>query len=906
MVESVVYGGKDDAATGVTSGATQTGSYTLDPRPMRAMPPRVGRYEICEVLGTGAMGVVYRARDPRLDRVVAIKLVRHSSASSSSGIRLLREAQAMARLRHPNVVPIFDVGPVGGTVFLAMPLLDGGTLRSWLRDRPRSFDAILDRFVAAGRGLAAAHAAGLVHRDFKPDNVLLGTDGEVHVGDFGLARLADDEPAPEAGADMLAAEGLTQTGAVLGTPPYMAPEQLRGLPIDARADQFSFCVALWEALYNERPFPSPRPGTKQPQHARLAAIAIGPVRPPASAGCPAWIAAVLTRGLAADPDQRWPSMQALLDATAGHRAARRWPRWLAAGVLAVGLLSVAVAFARPAPTPAAPVSPAIPLVHDGDLKAAAISPDGTKLALVTGDSLVIQGTEIGAKERIVVEHGVDAPIAWSPDNRHLLVGTVSEFASVIQMELVNIADGMRRKLPATGFAAFLSGTEVAITSYRQRTVAILPLGERAASGATCQVSGQYRFLLDLAGLPDGTMVIETEALNSERHGLLILGRDCTVRARFEQESISGFAITDTETIVALVVHDKVDEILEISLQGEIVSRRQVSGVLGQVLGRRHGTDYVTTLAPKTELVRMHGQDGSSQQMISIDGNASFRLAPDGETVAWIERDSRDQNPGSLWLSTLQHMAQSQALLHNAWSAEWSPDGLSLAVLVDDGAGGPREAQRRSTTSLVIIDRSGRELRRMGIDHVYRVSAPVWLDDHRIAIRTDNRSTYRQIDLGTGDQRDILDSEHGATCLLTRSPHDGTLAMWRNGPPGAIDARTEHLWLQRPGHAARALHIEDAIRHFLAPSWLPSGELLVRAPDGAVSRVGLDTGELAPFAKLPPQQFSYRHDDHVIPLAGGDFLAVNHELGTNVAVVRPDDEPITLPPREPGGRRPAVP
>jgi hypothetical protein len=302
---------------------------------------------------------------------------------------------------------------------------------------------------------------------------------------------------------------------------------------------------------------------------------------------------------------------------------------------------------------------------------------------------------------------------------------------------------------------------------------------------------------------------------------------------------------------------------------------------------------------------MHGQDGSSQQMISIDGDASFRLAPDGETVAWIERDSRGQNPGSLWLSTLQNLALSQALLHNAWSAEWSPDGRSLAVLVDDGAGGAREAQHRSTTSLVIIDRSGRELTRMAIDHVYRASAPVWLDDHRIAIRTDNRSTYRQIDLGTGDQREMFDSEHGATCLLTRSPRNGTLAMWRNGPPGAIDARTEHLWLQRPGHAATTLHVDDAIRHFLAPSWSPSGELLVRAPDGAVSRVALDTGELAPVAKLPPQQFSFRYDDHVMPLAGGDFLAVNHELGTNVAVVGPDDEPVTLPAREPEGHRPAV-
>jgi protein kinase-like protein len=880
------------AVTSVGHGAadtTQTACDSVESRPSGTMPAQVGRYELCEQLGAGAMGVVYRARDPRLDRAIAIKLVRHGGATSAGSVRLLREAQAMARLHHPNVVPIFDVGPAGGAVFLAMPLLEGGTLRSWLGDRPRSVDAILDRFVAAGRGLAAAHGAGLVHRDFKPENVLLDIDGEVHVGDFGLARLAVDEPGPVEPADELAADELTRTGAVVGTPPYMAPEQLRGLPIDARADQFSFCVALWEAIHGERPFPSPKRGVEQPLLARLAAIASGPVIPPARSGRPAWIAELLARGLAADPDRRWPSMQALLDAIAAHRTARRWPRRLAMGAGALGLVSMIAAFARPVP---APVSlPAVPLVHDGGLRAAAISPDGSLLAVVTGDSLVIRGSEVGARERVVVEHGVDGPIAWAPDNRHLLVGTVSELASVIQTELVDIEAGVQGKLPATGFAAFLSDTEVVVTSYRQRSVAIVPLDARAGTGTTCAVPGAYRFLMDVAGRPDGTIVVETEALDSERHGLVILGRDCAERGRFEQESLAGFALSDRGTIVALVPHDDLDEILEISLQGEVVSRRRVSGVLGALLGRRHGTDYVTTLAPKTELVRVHARDGVSQQqqLYATDGNAAFRLAPDGETVAWVERDGRDQHPGLLWLSTLQHMTRSQVLLRNAWSADWSPDGRSLAVLVEDGAGGAKGA-RRSTTSLVILDRDGRERWRTRTDHLYRASAPVWLDSHRIAVRTDHRSTYREIDLATGDERELFDTEHGATCLLVRSPRDGTLAMWRNGPPGAIDARTDHLWLQRPGHAVGTLRVEDAIRNFLAPSWSPSGELLVRALDGAVSRVALDTGERVQIAQLPPQQLSYRYDDHVMALDGGDLLAVNHELGANVARIDPGSEP----------------
>lgn len=279
----------------------------------------------------------------------------------------------MARLRHPNVVPIFDVGQVDGAVFVAMPLLEGGTLKSWLCDGSPSLDAILDRFIAAGRGLAAAHAAGIVHRDFKPDNVLLGTDGEIHVADFGLARLANDELAPDVSADPLG-PGLTQTGAVLGTPPYMAPEQLRNQPIDARADQFSFCVALWEGIYGTRPFPDPSTDIDRPLRARFDAIAAGP--PPPRRDHTASIARLLVRGLAVDPDRRWPSMQALLEEITAHRGHRRWRRRLAAGLGTIGLAAAIVAFAWPSPSlPSDPLAPGAP--HG--VRAIAV-PDGQRWA----------------------------------------------------------------------------------------------------------------------------------------------------------------------------------------------------------------------------------------------------------------------------------------------------------------------------------------------------------------------------------------------------------------------------------------------------------------------------------------------------------------------------------------------
>src|SRR5258707_610263 len=215
------------------------------------------------------MGVVYAAYDPELDRKVAVKLLRAEADTKSNAraaqARLLREAQAMARLSHPNVISVHDVGALGTQVFIAMEFVEGKTLTRWLKEKPLTPREIVQTFLQAGKGLAAAHAAGLVHRDFKPDNVLIGNDGRIKVLDFGLARAVEDVvgDAPTLPPQVVASglstprqleARLTRSGAFLGTPAYMAPEQLLGKTIDARADQFSFCVALYEALYGERPF----------------------------------------------------------------------------------------------------------------------------------------------------------------------------------------------------------------------------------------------------------------------------------------------------------------------------------------------------------------------------------------------------------------------------------------------------------------------------------------------------------------------------------------------------------------------------------------------------------------------------------------------------------------------------
>jgi serine/threonine protein kinase len=276
----------------------------------------IARYRIRERIGEGGMGVVYAAEDPDLGRVVAIKLLR--SVPGSEGEvhqrRMLREAQALARVSHRNLVTVYDVGTHEGRVWIAMEYVVGETLDAWIAKGRRSWREIVDVFLGAGRGLAAVHAAGLVHRDFKPGNVLVGSQGTVQVLDFGLAAragepLPDDEGDKRARPDLDAlAATLTTTGGIMGTPAYMAPEQFLRLGADARADQFGFCVALYEALYGHRPW-------KGRDLGELMVAVVGGLtqRPPALPGMPDEIRTVLIRGLRAEPAQRYVDMNALLE-----------------------------------------------------------------------------------------------------------------------------------------------------------------------------------------------------------------------------------------------------------------------------------------------------------------------------------------------------------------------------------------------------------------------------------------------------------------------------------------------------------------------------------------------------------------------------------------------------------------
>src|SRR5580704_2181518 len=338
----------------------------------------IGRYVVLGLVGRGGMGEVYAAYDPELDRKVAVKLLRVKSGNGVSLTegrqRTLREAQAIARLSHPNVVVVYDVGTFEDKVFIAMEFVDGNTVTFWLEQKPRTWQEVLRVFIAAGHGLTAAHEKGLVHRDFKPDNVMVGRDGQVRVMDFGLARQMDKPGIKEhrargtppkakrgdievgtgtlplehgavpvdegtlvlnAGLADSGADGhssisglfdarLTRTGAMMGTPAYMAPEQFFGKETDSRTDQFSFCVSLYEALYRERPFP----GKKLTE--LTANVVQGTIRDaPAGTKVPFWVRRILLRGLRSAPSERFPSMAEMLAALGKDpRATRRkWAVW---------------------------------------------------------------------------------------------------------------------------------------------------------------------------------------------------------------------------------------------------------------------------------------------------------------------------------------------------------------------------------------------------------------------------------------------------------------------------------------------------------------------------------------------------------------------------------------------------
>jgi tRNA A-37 threonylcarbamoyl transferase component Bud32/tetratricopeptide (TPR) repeat protein len=348
-------GEREETLSASASGEGGAGAADAGDPDVLARGSAVGRYVVLARLGAGAMGVVYAAYDPELDRKVALKLLRPQEETADRArrqARMVREAKAIAKVSHPNVVAIHDVGVHEGQVFMAMEHLSGGTLADWLAEKRRPWREIVKTFIAVGQGLAGAHAEGLVHRDFKPDNVLIDKNGVPKVVDFGLVRLSasvtdvttsgafasDADERAEAVPAHAGPVPLTRTGALTGTPAYMAPEQFRLAAVDARTDQFAFCISLYEALYGERPFP----GTNI--IAIADSVTSGRIKDaPKDSQVPTWLRRALLRGLSVDPVRRYASLDEL-NALLANDPAKRTRRWAMGGAgLMVAVAAVGVA-----------------------------------------------------------------------------------------------------------------------------------------------------------------------------------------------------------------------------------------------------------------------------------------------------------------------------------------------------------------------------------------------------------------------------------------------------------------------------------------------------------------------------------------------------------------------------------
>jgi len=498
---------------------------------------RIGRYLVLDVVGHGAMGIVYAAYDPELDRRIAVKLVRVPPGETEEPrwqARLVTEGRALAAVSHPNVLPVYDVGSQGDSVFIAMELVDGGTLTQWMRARPRTTAEIIEVFAAAGQGLAAAHERELIHRDFKPDNVLIGADGRVRVSDFGLARFsarpitvsvssATPLPSQAHGAER------TATGSLLGTPVYMAPELLRGGQADARSDQFSFCVALYEALYGVRPFS----GTTLGELADAAREV--PTAKRTDRRVPARLRELVLTGLSAEPEDRHASVAALVEAL----TRRPFGRWTAPRVLLVGAVG-GVAIATAAQSTSRPCQDAVEQLADvwSDARRAevrdAILEHEVSFAAVTWDRAAA----------VLDRYASD----WVAMHNETCKATVLEHVQSAAVMDSRMGCLRRAKVGLAAVAELLAEGDVEVIRRTQRIVAGLPVLSRCADATALQAGVEPPLPRDAAA------VEQVEALLAQTRSAVEAGRLSVAELRLDEASavLEGVDYAPIQTELAIV------------------------------------------------------------------------------------------------------------------------------------------------------------------------------------------------------------------------------------------------------------------------------------------------------------------------------------------------------------------
>ncbi len=537
-------------------------------------PIRIGRFIVLDRIGGGGMGTVFRAYDPQLDRRVAVKLLRPEIARDDPNAqrRMQREAVALAKLSHPHVVTIHEVDTIDGQTFLAMEYVDGVDVAQWMLEHPvgssARFAEAMDLLQQAGRGLVAAHSAGLVHRDFKPSNVLVGKDGRVRVADFGLVRAAGwcDDAGDSISGGSPDDSRVTQAGVMLGTVRYMAPEQQRGDDVDARSDQYSFCVTAWELLLGTSPWASGADTISVPD------------------GAPRWIVALLQRGLHVDPAHRHPDMQRLLDAL---RRDPRKRRWIAVGsfVAAVAAGAVVTTIAHRRAT----------LCDDGPAALAQVWNDERRTAL----------------ERHFAELGVDgADEAWTRSAARF-DGLAHEWSATRDA----VCDGGRRRgeIPAAEMEATFGCLDVRLAELDAALVVLESSGVEIAAGAVALAYGVGSPARCADGRTHDAMRLPTDA--DRAHEVLALLRQLTeIRLIGEASDWDG----------ALERLDAIDPQIEATDHFPLWSRAAMVRIDAlERLGRAHEANDLVELAYWRALE--NGEDAMASALAAISATIMLRL-----------------------------------------------------------------------------------------------------------------------------------------------------------------------------------------------------------------------------------------------------------------------------------------
>lgn len=646
------------------------------PPPAFAIPPpgalspgtRIGRYLVLGPLGRGAMGVVYAAYDPELDRKVAIKLIAPSLLDSGRleefKVRLSREAQAMARLTHPNVIAVHDAGTFGDQVFVTMDLLAGATtLRDWASAAPRTWREVRALYLEAGKGLVAAHRAGLIHRDFKPDNVLVGADGRVCVTDLGLARPVTADggvPVPipaEGGPISVTPPGLTsltapvtEAGAVLGTPGYMAPEQLLWPErVGARTDQFGFCAALWEGVYGSRPFS----GATLAELAR--AILDGEPQAPADpAAAPAWLRKVLLRGLSAKLEDRYSSMEELLAELARDPDLRR-RRWMlrSAPVLAgVAVLAGAVWFeatrsARLCVGADAEIAPVWDAARQGAVRSAFIA---------TGKPYAADAwTSVNAAMQGFVR-------GWAAEHTEACRATRVREVQSEQVLDARMLCLQRAKHQANALTDIFAHADDKVVENAARAVSELP------APASC---GDVQALLAAVAPPDASKHERVEAIREElgaARALFSSGKDAEALERAKAAAAEAERVQYPPLVAETLL-----------LRGQL-ERRQLPDLhladetLDQaVIAAEQGRDVRTAAAAWTERVSLLGARlGRPSDGLRAAAHARALLGADGTPAANVELLSQEAEvlaSAGKYTEALSRYRQTLALAQTAFPAD---------------------------------------------------------------------------------------------------------------------------------------------------------------------------------------------------------------------------------------------